>query len=231
MIHLLKCTFVGVNVLGESVKQIIIKKLILNKDHKVEVHVLTPKELPPEDSSLLALNRATDMNLKLELLCGLHGNILNKLPSDSHLVGPIVMVKLGANRPLMMKVTIPHALATTSKAFNSEVKLFAISTFGIPGVLEPKLYTLDEKACTVTMVINKQQIFVLTVIGKLLLTQPRSFRSVNLTYRPPAIKCVYYVLSEPGNHEISVKVYCAIDLPITWKVRYYNNTYCIYPRE
>ena len=106
--------FVGVNVLGEYVKQSVVKKLILNKDHKVEVHVLTPKELPPEDSPL-AVNRATDLNIKLELLGGLHGNILNKLPPDCHLVAPIVMVRLGASKPLMMKVTIPHALATTIK--------------------------------------------------------------------------------------------------------------------
>ena len=204
--------------MGEIVKQLIIKKLILNKDHKVEVHVLTPKELPSEDSSL-AVNRATDSNLKLELLGGLHGHILNKLPPDCHLVAPIVMVKLGASKPLMMKVTIPHALTTTIKPSNSEIKLFAISTFGVPGALERRNYTLDEKNCIVTMVINKQQIFVLTVIGRLL-TQSRSFLSVNSTYRPPAIKCIYYVLSEPGNHEISVKVYCGIDLPITWKVFY-----------
>ena len=99
------------------------------------------------------------------------------------------------------------------------MKLFAISTFGVPGVLEPRNYTFDEKNCIVTMVINKQQIFVLTVIGKLL-TQSRSFLSINLPYRPPAIKCGYYVLCEPGNHETSVKVYCGIDLLITWKVYY-----------
>ena len=204
------------NVLGEYVKQPVVKKLILNKDHKVEVHVLTPKELPLEDS-LLAVNHATDLNLKLELLGGLNGNILNKLPHDCHLVAPIVMVRLGASKPLIMKVTIPHALATTIKGSNSEIKLFAISMFGVPGVLEPRNYTLDEKNCIVTMVINKQQIFVLTVIGKLL-TQSRSFLSINSSYGSPAIKCVYYVLSEPGNHETSVKVYCGIDLPIISKV-------------
>ena len=217
-IHLINCIFTGVNVLGEWVKQFIIRNKIANKDHKAEVRVLTPNELPPEDRSL-ALNRSKDTTVKLELLCGLHGSILDRLPSDCHLVGPIVMVKSGANRPLMIRVTIPHALGIVNKTSNSKVRLFAISTSGVPGEPESKLYTLDEKSCIVTMVINRQQIFVLTVMGKLL-TQSRSFASVNLTHRPPTIKCIYYLLSEPGNHEISVKVYCAIDLPISWKVCY-----------
>ena len=214
----MKCIFIGVNVLGEWVKQFIVKNKIANKDHKAEVHVLTSDELPPEDCSL-ALNRSKDTTVKLELLCGLHGSILDRLPSDCHLVGPIVMVKLGTNRPLMIKVTIPHALGIVNKTSNNEVRLFAISTLGVPEALESKTYALDEKSCIVTMVINRQQIFVLMVMGKLL-TQSRSFASVNLTHRPPTIKCIYYVLSEPGNHEISVKVYCAIDLPISWKVCY-----------
>ena len=205
----------GVNVLGDPVKQFIVKKKIVHKDHKVEVRVLTPSELPKEDHSW-ALNRATDVNTKLELHCGLHGSILDRLPADCHLVSPIVMVKLRASRPLMMRVNFPHAL-TSGKAQNKEVQLFAISTLGVPGVLEANLYTLDDKTCTVTVVINKQQIFVLMVTGALL-TQSQSFPRIS---RPLAIKCIYYVLvlSDPASPEVHVKVYCAIDLPITWKVR------------
>ena len=209
--------FIEVNVLGDPVKRSIIKRAVLHEDHGVEVHVLTIEELQPFEDRSLALDHSMDAGQQLELLCGLHGNIFNKLPSDCHLVSPIVMVKSGANRPLLMRVTIPHALATTSNTSNSEVDLFAIDTFGVIGAIQPKLYTLNEKTCIVTILINKQRMFVLTVMGKLL-CQSRSFPSVNLNYRPPAIKCIYCVLSEPGNHGIIIKVYCAIDLPISWKV-------------
>ena len=220
LIRLMRCVWsVGVNVLFEPVKQLIVKKKILHKDHKVEVRVLTPCELLPEDDRSLAVNKATDVNTKLELHCGLHGSILYRLSSDHHLISPIVMVRSRASRSLMIRVNIPHALTTIGKAHNNEVQLFAYSPLGILSALEPNLYTLDEKTCTVTMGIsgNGQQIFLLSVIGTLR-TQFQSSPRIN---GPLAIRCIYYVLmlSDPSSSEIHVKVFCAIDLPTTWKVR------------
>ena len=217
LIRLMKCVWsVGVNVLFEPVKQLIVKKKILHKDHEVEVRVLTPCELLPEDDRSLAVNKATDVNTILELHCGLHGSILYRLSSDHHLIGPIVMVRSRASRSLMMRVNIPHALTTIGKAHNNEVQLFGYNPLGVLSPLEPNLYTLDEKTCTVTMGISGQHIFVLTVMGTLL-TQSQSFPRIN---RPLAIRCTYYVfvLSDPGSSEICIEVHCAIDLPTTWKV-------------
>ena len=209
--------------MGETVIQPIGKKLMLNKDHKVEVCLFTAdeiKELFPDNDSSLGLNNTTDMNKKLHLHLqgGLKGNILNKLPPDCHLVSPIVMVKSETSRPLMMRVTIPHALATISKASNNEVQLY-VCTFGVLRALEQKEYELNESTFTLNMPIEKQLILALTIMGRLL-TRSRSFLSFNLTYRPPTIKCVYHVveLIDYNNHEINVRVYCGINLPITWKV-------------
>lgn len=215
----------GVNVLCEIVKKSIVKKQILHKDHKVELHVLTVNELPPgEQDRSLALNRSKDTAQQLELLCGIHGNVLNKLPPDCYLISSIVMVKLAANRPLMMSITIPHALATnktaTSKASKkhqaSEVQLYVFGQAGVIGVLESENYKLDLKSCTVTMVIDKQQTFALTVTGKFT-THARLFPTVT-TNKPLAINCIYFVLVEPNDDYISVRVYCTINLPIAWKV-------------
>ena len=214
--------FTGVATLGEHVKRSIIKTAILQKDHDVEVHVLTAEELLISDDRSLALDRSKDTTVQLELLCGLHGNVLNKLPSNCHLVSPLVMVKSGANRPLLMRVSIPHALELETN-IPRNIKLFVINTTGVPAMVDAKVYKVDSKICTVTMAIDKQQIFALTVEGKLT-THTKQLPNINLTHlRPPAIKCICYVLAVPNNHDISVKVYCAINLPISWKVSYGNN--------
>ena len=213
----------------------IVKKQILHKDHGVELHVLTVDELPPGEDRSLALNRSMDTAQQLELLCGIHGNVLNKLPPDCHLISSIVMVKLAANRPLMMRITIPHALATSKTATlkaskkhqSSEVQLYVFGQAGVIGVLESENYKLDSKSCTVTMVINKQLIFALTVTGKFT-THTRLFSTVT-TNKPLAINCIYFVLVEPNDYDISVKVYCTINLPIAWKVClwYHHNNICV----
>ena len=221
MLYLVGCIFTGVITLGDPVKRSIIERVILQKDHYVEVHVLTVGELQASDDRSLALDRSKDTTMQLELLCGLHGNVLNKLLSNCHLVGPLVIVKSGANRPLLMRVAIPHALELeTSRKHSSNIKLFAINATGVPSMVDTKMYRLDLKICTVTMAIDKQQIFSLTVEGKLTM-HTKLLPSINLTrLRPPAIKCICYVLAIPSDHDISVKVYCAINLPISWKVSY-----------
>ena len=212
--------FAGVNVLGDPVKSSIIKSKILHKDHSVEVRVLTIEELQPFEDRSLALNRSTDTGQQLELLCGLHGNILNKLPSHCHLISPIIMVKSGANRPLMMRIIIPHALATTSKVSkkrqSDEIILYTINTTGVLSKVKSEEYTLESTMCTVTMVIDKQQIFALTAVGKFT-THTRLFPSIS-HHRPPAITCIYHVFMESTSNDISVKIYCAINLPTTRKV-------------
>ena len=210
--------------LGKIVKKSIVGKQILHKDHRVELHVLTVDELPLGEDHSLALNRSMDTAQQLELLCGIHGNVLNKLPPDCHLISSIVMVKLAANRPLMMRITIPHALATSKTATlkaskkhqSSEVQLYVFGQAGVIGVLESENYKLDSKLCTVTMVINKQLTFALTVTGKFK-TYSRLFSTVT-TNKPLAINCIYFVLVEPNDYDISVRVYCTINLPIAWKV-------------
>lgn len=199
--------------MGGIVKRSIIKKSILHKDHRAEIRVLTVDELPSEEHSL-ALNRSTDTGQKLELMCGLHGHILDKLPPDSHLISPIVMVKSDANRPLKMKVTIPHALAF-KKLHPGDVKVFT-SAIGVPVQLESNQYTFEPKLCNITAVIDKQRLFYLTAMGKTVTHNARSF------HRPPAVHCIYYVLVEPSSRDFKVNVYCTIDLPTTWKVCWYK---------
>ena len=213
--------FTGVVPLGERVKRSIIKKTILQKDHNVEIHVLTVEELETFEDHSLVLDRSKDTTVYLKLLCGLHGSVLNKLPSNCHLVSSLVKVKSGANRPLLMRVTIPHALELeTAKIHPSDVKLFAINATGVLAIIEAGVYILKSKICTVTMAVDKQRIFALTVEGKLK-TRTKQLPSINLSRtRPPAIKCICYVLAVPSDHDISVKVYCAINLPISWKVSY-----------
>ena len=209
--------FTGVISLGEHVKRSIIKRAILQKDHDVEVHVLTVEELETFEDHSLALDRSKDTTVQLELLCGLHGNVLNKLPSNCHLVSPLVLVKSGANRPLLMRVSIPHALELETN-IPRNIKLFVINATAVPAMVDAKVYRLESKICTITMAIDKQQIFALTVEGKLTM-HTKQLPSINLTrLRPPAIKCICYVLAIPSDHDISVKVYCAINLPISWKV-------------
>ena len=213
--------FTGVVPLGEHVKRSIIKRAILQKDHNVEVHVLTVEELETFEDRSLALDRSKDTTVQLELLCGLHGNVLNRLPSNCHLVSPLVMVKSGANRPLLMRVTIPHALELeTAKAYSSDVKLVAVNATGVVATIEARVYKLESKFCTITMAIDKQRIFALMVKGKLTAHTKLLPSISNQHHRPPAIKCVCCVLAVPSNHDISVKVYCAINLPISWKVSY-----------
>lgn len=212
-------------VLGNPVKGFIRKSLLLQQDHQVDVHVLTTTELQPSENHSLAMNPSTDTSLSLELLCGLHGNILNKLPANCHLVSPIVMVKSATNRPLKMKVTIPHAMETSKtakKPQSNDVKLFALNTAGnTPEPLQLEEYKLDSNRCVITTVVGKQRMFALTVMGDFTTTHSKLLPSINLVHRSssaPAIRCIYCVLSEPFNGGTSVKVYCAIDLPIIWKV-------------
>ena len=216
--------------MGKTVKTSIVKKQILHKDHRVELHVLTVDELPPGEDHSLALNQSEDTAQQLELLCGIHGDILDKLPPDCHLISSIVMVKLAANRPLMMRITIPHALVTdkaSKKHQSSEVQLYVFGQAGVIGMLESENYKLDSKLCTVTMVINKQLTFALTVTGKFT-SHAQLFHAVT-TNKPLAINCIYFVLVEPNDYDISVKVYCAINLPIAWKVclQYQHNNVCV----
>ena len=191
---------------------------IFHKDYSVDVHVLRTEELQSNESHLLAVNHHSDTNVQLEILCSLSGLILTRLDSDGYLVSPIVMVR-GGNRALKMKVTIPHALATQN--FN-EVRVYAITTAGeIPTPLPSSEYKIDSRNCIVSTVINKQQIFAVTVMGNLKSTHARIFPSITPTPRPPAITCVYAVISKLFSlHIIHVKVYCGIDLPILRKVYY-----------
>lgn len=208
--------------MGDPVKRSIIKRAILQKDHSVEVHVLTIEELKTSEDRSLALDRSKDTTVPLELLCGLHGNVLNKLPSHCHLVSPLVMVKSDANRPLLMRITIPHALELeAAKIHPSDIKVFAVNATGVLAMVDAEMYKLEPRNCTITMAIDKQRIFAVTVKGKLT-THTKLLPSISLTqhHGPPAIRCICYVLAEPSNHGISVKVYCAIDLPISWKVSY-----------
>lgn len=223
---------VGIKVLYESVKDYIIKKSILHKHFSVEVHVLTLDELEPMEDRSLAVDRSADTTYQLELLCGLHGNILNRLQNGCHLVSPIVMVKLTANRPLKVKLTMPHALTATkaSKKMHYNEKLFTITTAAEEPQLVPEEdYKLESNnRCAITMVINKQRMFALTAMEDF--TTHRGLPGFNVT-RPLAIKCIYYVFSEVVGHAISVKVYCGIDLPITQKVKMCTftgrgNNYC-----
>ena len=217
-----RVNFIGVIPLGDPVKRSIIKRAILQKDHSVEVHVLTIEELKTFEDRSLALDRSKDTTIQLELLCGLHGNVLNKLPSHCHLVSSLVMVKSGANRPLLMRITIPHALELeAAKIHPSDIKVFAVNATGVLATVEAEMYKLEPRNCTITMAIDKQQIFAVTVKGKLTM-HTKLLPSISLTqhHGPPAIRCICYVLAEPNNHGISVKVYCAINLPISWKVSY-----------
>jgi len=223
MVYIVRCIyFVGVNVLGDIARQSIIKPLLLQKDHQVDVHVFTIDELRPLENRSLAINRTTDTGLLLELFCGLHGNILNKLPDNYHLVSPIVMVKSAVKRPLKMKVTILHALETSKMAKKPhDIKLFAINTAGE----EPKSLQLEEyefesnNRCVITTVICKQRMFALTVMRDFTHMHSK-FNIVHRSPPTPAIRCTYCVLSDSTDDGISVKVYCAIDLPIVWKVSY-----------
>ena len=184
--------------------------------------MLTVEELETFEDRSLALDRSKDTTVQLELLCGLHGNVLNKLPSNCHLVSPLVLVKSGASRPLLMRVTIPHALELeTAKVHPSDVQLVAVNATGVLAMIETEVYKVESKICTVTMAIDKQRIFALTVKGKLT-AQTKLLPSIPLTqhHGPPAIKCICYVLAVPSDHDISVKVYCAISLPVSWKVSY-----------
>ena len=160
-----------------------------------------------------------DADVQLEMLCGLHGPILNTLDSSCHLVSPIVMVK-GGDRPLKIKVVIPHALASYSQTFD-EVNIFTVTTAtGIPKPLPSSEFNIDSKNCIVTTVISRQQIFAVTVMGNLMDTYAKQLRRTISVVNPPPIACIYAVFSKHNDNPsyISVVVYCAIDLPTTRKV-------------
>ena len=215
--------FLGLNVLGDPARGLVIDKSILHEDHNVDVHVLTTDELELDENCLLGVNYHMDVNAQLEVLCSLHGSILTRLDPSCHLVSPVVMVK-GGDRPLKIKIIIPHAWAAYDQTFD-EVKIFTVTTAsGIPNLLPSSEFKIYPRNCIVTTVINRQQIFAVTVMENLKDTYGRMLpRFVN---HLPAITCVYAVFCKHNDNPyyISVVVYCAIDLPITRKV----TSYCSY---
>ena len=187
---------------------------IFHEDYGIDVHISRIDELQLGESHLVAVNYLSDRNVELEILCGLHGPLLTRL--NGYLVSPIVMIS-GGNRPLKMKVTIPHALATYKNQIFNEVRVCTITTAGeIPTPLPSSLFKVDSSHCVVSTVINKQQLFAVTVMGNLKSTHTRILPSITPTPRPPAIVCVYAVFTKSN----SAHVYCAIDFPIIRKVHY-----------
>ena len=209
--------FVEFNILGDPVIGFVTEWSIFHKDYSVDVRVLRTKELQPDESHLLAVNHHSDKSVLMEILCGLSGLIFTRF--NGYLVCPIVMVR-GGNRPLKIKVTIPHALAMyKNQIIFDEVRVYAITTAGeIPTPLPSSEYKMDLSNCIVSTVINKQQIFAVTVMGNWMSTNTRIFPSFTPIPRPLAITCVYAVFSKLFSSHIYVKVYCAIDLPIIRKV-------------
>ena len=209
--------FLELTVLGDPARGLIFKGSVFHKDHSVDVHVLTTDELEPHENCLLGVNYPMDVDVQLEVLCSLHGLLLTRLDSKCHLVSPIVMIK-GGDRPLKMKIIIPHALAAYDQTFD-EVKIFTVTTAaGIPNLLPSSEFRIYSSNCIVTTVINRQQIFAVTVTESLEDVYERMLP--RFVYHLPAITCVYAVFSKHNDNPcyISVVVYCAIDLPITRKV-------------
>lgn len=207
--------------LGDPAKGSVIARSIFHYDHGVDVHVFTTDELQSDESCLLGVNYA-DTNIQLELLCGLHGLILTRLDPNCYLVSPIVMVR-GADRPLKMKIIIPHAWAAYKNQTSDKVNIFTVNTAeGIPEPLPSLDYKINSRSCIVTTVINKQQLFTVTVMGNLKDTRTKLFPGIVPVGSPPAITCVYAVFCKRSDDPlcISVMVYCAIDLQITRKVCY-----------
>ena len=198
----------------------LIKKAILHKNHNVTVHPFTMEELAPTEQ-YLGVHRSKDTARSLELLCGLHGLVVDRLAAGYHLVSPLVRVKCDRDNPLKIKVTVPHAQAlrtATDKQASNEMQVFTVSTAGeIPVPLKQQEYATDTNNCVITTVINKQQIFAVTVMGEFLSLSKKTLSHA----KPPAIRCIYHVtVSEPCDpmDTITVEVYCAIDLPTTRKV-------------
>ena len=204
------------NVLGDPAIGLVTEWSIIHEDYGIDVHVSRTDELQLDESHLVAVNYFSDRNVQLKILCGLHGPLLSKL--EGYLVSPIVMVS-GGNRPLKMKVTIPHALATYKNQNFNEVRVYTITTAGETTLLPSSLFKVDSNNCIVSTVINKQQIFAVTVVGNLKSTHTRILPSITPTPRPPAIACVYAVFTKLNNRHIDAKVYCAIDLPVIRKVQ------------
>ena len=204
--------------MGDPAIGLVTEWSIIHEDYGIDVHVSRTDELQLDESHLVAVNHFNDRNVQLEILCGLRGPLLTRL--EGYLVSPIVMIS-GGNRPLKMKVTIPHALATYKNQNFNEVRVYTITTAGeIPTPLPSSLYKVDSSNCIVSTVINKQQIFVVTVVGNLKSTHTRILPSITPTPRPPAIVCVYAVFTKLNSRHIDAKVYCAIDLPVIRKVHY-----------
>ena len=226
--------------MGDPVKGLVIERSIFHKDHSVDVHILNSDELKPDESHLLAVNHHADRSVQLELFCGLHGLILTRMDTNCYLVSPIVMIR-GRYRPLKTKIIIPHALAVDKFQTFEEVRVFTVTTAaGIPEPLPSSEYKIDSKNCIVTTVINKQQIFAVTITGNLKVSQKSFFSSiipdVNPATRPPTITCAYAVfcqlVHDTSSPYFSVMVYYGIDLPVIKKVAINNaqstimNEYC-----
>ena len=216
---------VGLTVLGDPAKGLVMERSIFHKDHSVDVHILNAYELQPDESHLLAVNHNTDRSVQLELFCGLHGLILTRMDAKCYLVSPIVMIR-GGYRPLKAKIIIPHALAIHKIQTFEEIRVFTLTTAaGIPKSLPSSEYKIDSKNCIVTSVINKKQIFAVTITGNLEVSQKSFFSiiipAINPATRPPAITCVYAVfcqLVDTSSPYFSVMVYYGIDLPFIKKV-------------
>jgi len=207
------------------VKGSLIKKAILHKYHSVTVHPFMLEELNPNEQQFyLGVYRPTDTGRMLELLCGLHGLVIERLAANHYLVAPIVLIKCDRDNPLKIKVTIPHAWAlrtVTDRPASGEIQVFTVSTAGeIPVPLPQDQYTTDSGNCVITTVISKQQLFAVAVLGEFLTLNKKVVPHI----KPPAIRCICHVLlSEPvdSNDYITVEVFCAIDLPTTRKVSQY----------
>ncbi|XP_065903559.1 uncharacterized protein [Dysidea avara] len=212
----------GIIPIGNPTSGLLIKRSLLHKYHSVTVQPFKIDELNPnERQSYLGVHRPTDTSRMLELLCGLHGLVVDQLAANHFLVSALVMIKCDRDNPLKVKVIIPHARAlktATDKQASNEIQVFTVSTAGeIPVPLPQQEYRTDLYNCVITTVINKVQIFAVTVLGKFLTLNKKSLSHT----KPPAIRCIYRViLSEPVDSSgcITANVFCAIDLPTTRKI-------------
>jgi len=216
------CPVLGIIPIESPASGSLIKKAILHKYHSVTVRPFKLEELDPSECQrCLGVHRPTDTGRMLELLCGLHGLMVERLAANYYLVSALVMVKCDRDSPLKVKITIPHAWSlrtATDKQASNEIQVFTVSTAGeIPVPLSQNQYATDSNNCVITTMISKQQIFAVTVLGEFLTLNKKT-----MSYKPLAIKCLYHViLSEPvdSNSEcITAEVFCTIDLPTTRKV-------------